>query len=86
MSKRRSKNHAFSVEMKSKKYIKTISMSNDTHEGVLFEGFLGELEELGMVEEVILEVKGSNGTLRIDLNEDELRKMLDKKKGENPTF
>jgi hypothetical protein len=61
-------------------------MSNDTHEGVLFEGFLGELEELGMVEEVILEVKGSNGTLRIDLNEDELRKMLDKKKGENPTF
>ena len=84
MSKR--KKHAFSVEMKSKEYIKTISMSDDSQEGVLFEGFLGELKELGMVEEVILEVKGANGTLRIDLDEDELRKMLDKKKGESPTF
>jgi hypothetical protein len=65
--------------MKSKEYIKTISMSDDSQEGVLFEGFLGELEELGMVEEVILEVKGANGILRIDLDEGELRKMLDKK-------
>jgi hypothetical protein len=78
------KKHAFSVEMKSKEYIKTISVSNGPQEGVLFEGFLGELEELGMVEEVILEVKGSNGTLRIDLDEGELRKMLDRKKGTSP--
>jgi len=70
--------------MKSKEYIKTISMSDGAQEGVLFEGFLGELEELGMVEGVILEVKGSNGTLRIDLDEGELRKMLAKKKGASP--
>jgi len=83
LSKR--KKHAFSVEMKSKEYIKTISMSNGPHGGVLFEGFLGELEELGMVEGVILEVKGANGTLRIDLDEGELRKMLAKKsKGASP--
>jgi hypothetical protein len=83
MSKR--KKHAFSVEMKSKEYIKTISMSDGSQEGVLFEGFLGELEELGMVEEVILEVKGAHGTLRIDLDEGELRKMLAKKsKGASP--
>jgi hypothetical protein len=63
--------------MKSRDNIKTISMSNIPHESVLFEGFLGELEELGMVEEVILEMKGSNGILRIDLSEKELRKMLD---------
>jgi len=78
------KKHAFSVEMKSKEYIKTISVSNGPQEGVLFEGFLGELKELRMVEEVILEVKGSNGTLRIDLDEGELRKMLAKKKGASP--
>ncbi len=83
MSKR--KKHAFSVEMKSKEYIKTISMSDDSQEGVLFEGFLGELEELGMVEEVILEVKGANGTLRIDLDEGELRKMLEKKEKVAPS-
>jgi hypothetical protein len=74
------KKHAFSVEMRSKDHIKSISMLNGPHGGVLFEGFLGELEELGMVEGVILEVKGCNGTLRIDLDEDELRKMLAKKK------
>jgi hypothetical protein len=78
------KKHAFSVEMKSKEYIKTISVSNGPQEGVLFEGFLGELKELGMVEEVILEVKGSNGTLRIDLDEGELRKILAKKKSASP--
>jgi hypothetical protein len=60
-------------------------MSDGSQEGVLFEGFLGELEELGMVEEVILELKGANGTLRIDLDEGELRKMLAKKsKGASP--
>ena len=66
----------FSVEMLSKKHVKTISMSDETHDKVLFEGNLGELEELGMVEETILEIKGANGILRVDLTEEELRKML----------
>ena len=66
----------FSVEMLSKKHVKTISMSEETHDKVLFEGNLGELDELGMVEEIILEIKGANGILRVDLTEEELRKML----------
>jgi len=43
---------------------------------VLFEGSLGELEELSMIEGAVLEVRGANGVLRIDLIEEELRKML----------
>jgi len=70
----------FSVEMESKRHVKTISVSDESHDRVLFEGNLGKLKELGMVEEIILEIKGANGTLRIDLHEDELRKMLSKKK------
>ncbi len=73
--------HAFSIEMKSKKHVRHISLSNESHEHVLFEGFLGELEELSMVEGAVLEVRGTNGVLRIDLSEDELRKMLFQKKG-----
>ena len=73
--------HAFSIEMKSKKHVKHISLSNESHEHVLFEGILGELEELSMVEGAVLEVRGANGVLRIDLSEDELRKMLSQKKG-----
>jgi len=74
--------HAFSIEMKSKKHVKSIECCflDKSHDRVLFEGSLGELEELSMVEGAVLEVKGANGVLRIDLNEDELRKMLSQKK------
>ena len=77
---KREMEHAFSVEMKSKKYVRHISLSNESHDRVLFEGFLGELEELSITEGAVLEVKGANGILRIDLTEDELRKMLSPKK------
>lgn len=68
--------HSFSIEMKSKKHVKSISISDEAHDLVLFEGYLGELEGLSMIEGAAIEVKGANGTLRIDISEDELRKML----------
>ncbi|MDH5439607.1 MAG: hypothetical protein OEZ48_02680 [Candidatus Bathyarchaeota archaeon] len=68
--------HSFSIEMKSKKHVRRISVSNESHERVLFEGFLGELEGLSMVDGAVLEVKGTNGVLRIDLTVEDLRKML----------
>jgi hypothetical protein len=73
--------HAFSIEMKSKKHVRHISLSNESHEHVLFEGSLGELEKLSMVEGAVLEVRGANGVLRIDLSEEELQKMLSQKEG-----
>ena len=72
--------HTFSIEIKSKKHVRHMSVSNESHDRVLFEGSLGELKELSMVEGAVLEVKGANGVLRIDLGEDELRKMLSQKK------
>ena len=72
--------HSFSVEMKRKSHVRRISVSDDAHERVLFEGSLGELEELSMVEGAVLEIKGVNGVLRIDLSEDELREMLSQKR------
>ena len=71
----------FSVEMGSKRNVKTISVSDESHDRVLFEGNLGELQELGMVEDIILEIKGTSGTLRVEVCEDELQKMLSSKKG-----
>jgi len=76
----RAKEHGFSVEMKSKKYVRRVSVSDDPRDAVIFEGFLGEIEEMGMVEEVILEIRAANGTLRIDLSEEELRRALSRKK------
>ena len=72
----------FSVEMASKNHVRSLVVSDESQGKVLFEGNLGELKALEMVEEIVLQVTGTNGTLRIDLEEDELRRML-KKKGES---
>ena len=72
----------FWVEMASKNHVRSLVVSDESQGKVLFEGNLGELKALEMVEEIVLQVTGTNGTLRIDLEEDEFRRML-KKKGES---
>ena len=68
--------HTFSVEMKSKDNVNQISFSSKIGNPVLFEGVLGELKTLSLVEDLVLEIKGKNGILRIDLTKDELRQLF----------
>jgi hypothetical protein len=68
--------HSFSVEMKSKKNVKSISISDEAHDRVLFEGNLGELLELSLVEGDVLEFIGVNGVLRVTITEGQLRETL----------
>lgn len=75
----RTAEHAFSIEMKSKEFLRHISMSDKAQDTVLIEGFLGELEEIDIVEGSMLEVRGANGVLRMDLRKEELRKLLPKR-------
>lgn len=70
--------HSFSIELRSKEFLRNVMISNRTGETVLVEGFLGELEEVSLVEGVMLELRGSNGVLRMDLKEEELEKLFDK--------
>jgi len=67
--------HTFSVEMKSKKYVKNISISDEAHDRVLFEGNLGKLQEMTLTDDV-LEFIGANGVLRVGLTENQLHKAL----------
>ena len=76
----RAEEHGFSVEMRSKEYVRKVSVSDNTRDAVIFEGFLGEIEEMGIVEGVILEIRGANGTIRIDVSERDLKKIFNKKK------
>ncbi len=73
--------HSFSVQLKSKDHVTNMSMSEKSGEAVLLEGVLGELEGLEVLDETVLRIAGTNGTLMIDLTEDELRDMFSKKKG-----
>jgi len=76
--------HAFSVDMKSKKFVKNISISDEAHDRVLFEGNLGELLELSLVESDVLELIGVNGVLRVGLTREQLRKALEVKSQVEP--
>jgi hypothetical protein len=70
---------SFSVEIRSKRHVKSISISDEAHESVLFEGDLGELQDLSLVEGDVLEFVGANGILRIDVTDEQLQKVLSEK-------
>jgi len=66
----------FSVEIESKKHLSNVLISNNSRERVLIEGFLGELSEIEMIENALIQFKGAYGVLRIDVSKDELWQKL----------
>ena len=79
LKSRKDDEHMFSVELKSKQHVKSISLANDDRDNVLIEGFLGKLTGVSFTEGLMLAIEGSNGILRMDLSEKELKKLLAKK-------
>ena len=77
-------NHVFSIEMKSKKYVKNITISDRTHDRVVFEGDLGELQSLTLVDDYVLELIGANGVLRLSVTEQQLQNTLTEKQKKQP--
>jgi hypothetical protein len=67
--------HTFSVELESKEFLKTMSVSESHHQTVYFEGFLGDIEDINILSGGLLEVKGVNGILRLDLSEEDLKSL-----------
>ncbi len=62
--------------MKSKRHVRSISISNEARDRVLFEGDLGELEEVAFIGGSMLEVRGTNGVLRVELGQRETEKLM----------
>ena len=73
-NKTKNKERVFSVELKSKRNLKNVTLTNGSSDSVLVEGTIGELVQVSFAEGIILEVVGKNGVLRIDLGEDEITK------------
>jgi hypothetical protein len=61
-------NHVFSVELTDKGNLKTLELSDSSDKKTVIEGFLGNLETIDFVENAMLEIHGSNGTFRIDID------------------
>ena len=70
--------HLFSIELKSRDFIKNLALQTSEAGKVLIEGFLGKLENLSLTEGLMLEINGVNGSLKMDLSEAELQRLLSK--------
>ena len=76
------KERVFSVELKSKKNLKNVTLTNGLSDRVLVEGTIGELVQATFAEGIILEIIGKNGILRIDLGENEIQKTIEQNPAE----
>jgi len=70
--------HSFSVEIISKEYVRSISISDETRDRVLFEGNLGKLIDLSLEEGDVLEFTGENGIIRINITYEQIRSFFEK--------
>jgi hypothetical protein len=68
--------HTFSIEMKTKSDLKNVSISDKSAEPVLIQGELRILDEIRFQEEITLEIRGSKGTLRLDISKEEFNTLL----------
>jgi hypothetical protein len=62
--------------MDGKRHVKNVHISDKLNQEVFIEGDLGRLVNVEIVEKMLLEIQGTNGILRVDLPEGELRKAL----------
>lgn len=65
-----------SIEMASKKYVKSLIVSGEVRGQVLFEADIGNLIEISSIDGKVLEVRGAHGVLRLDLTVEELEAMF----------
>jgi hypothetical protein len=68
--------HTFSVELTAKKYVRHLTVSDTSPDRVFFEGSLGKLMALNLIEGRTLEIQGVYGVLRVDLCKADLHNVL----------
>ncbi|HUK84991.1 MAG TPA: hypothetical protein VLU95_03930 [Candidatus Acidoferrum sp.] len=66
--------------MKTENAVRRISFLDKENGQVFFEGFLGKLTSINMVEGVMLEIEGANGSLKLDISQKEIEQCITPKK------
>ena len=67
------------VELGSKEHVRSVSISDESHDRVFFEGNLGRLLHISIIDKQALEVIAENGSFRVDIDEDIIRQVLESK-------
>jgi hypothetical protein len=70
-TKRTKDKRMFTIELRSKDDVKNISLDGDSKN--IIEGSLGSLEHACFIDDLVLEIIGSNGVLRVDLAANDIR-------------
>jgi hypothetical protein len=83
MMGKKAEEHSFSIEMRSERCVRRMSFLDKENGHVFFEGFLGKLKKIAVVEDVMLEIEGKNGVLKLDITGQELEKGLTSDKKAN---
>ena len=76
MDKREKSKLSFSFELNSRDHIKRVSFPNGSGDRLMIEGSLGKLIKGEIVEDIMLEIYGVNGIMRIALTRNELETVL----------
>jgi hypothetical protein len=71
---------SFSLELYSRDHIKRLSLPDGSRDSFVVEGTLGGLDDLEMVEDILLEVNGVTGKIRIDITRKDLEMALSRVK------
>ena len=79
MDKKSKSKVSFSLELSSRNHIKRIALPDGNGDRLIIEGNLGPLTNLVMEEDILLEIIGDSGNMRIDITKKELEMFLNKK-------
>jgi hypothetical protein len=74
------RNISFSIELVSRNQVKRVSLPDGSGDRLMVEGHLGELTDMELVEDILLEIRGTSGILRIELSREELENALKRKR------
>ena len=80
---KKNEQHSFSIEMSLERSVRKISYLDEKNGHFFFEGFLGKLQSITLVEDVMLEIEGKNGVIKLDITRQELEKDLTSKQTNN---
>ena len=71
---------SFSIELSRGDQIRRVSFPEGSGKGLMIEGLIGEVTEIEIIEDILLEIRATDGVLRIELSRDELKNTLKGKK------
>ena len=70
---------AFSIDLHSRDQIGRILLPDGSGDRLTIDGFLGKLEKVEIIEDIMLEIRGARGIIRIEISREHIGKSLRRK-------